>query len=546
MTTSGGDDDRTIVSDIPPTDAPTDTPPKKRNSWLWVALGGCAVMLCLLGVVLIGFVVVSEGGESLISLGGDKETPTAEALSTSTFTPVKATETAEPELEPTPTETPTEPPATEVTPDSTEPPTVAPKATRAPTATSAPVSLEPAIGPITFAVGVTENNEPVDASTTFPSDIEEIHAFFDYEGMSESVTWERYWYQDEEEVASGSETWDAGESGTFDLSLTGGDEPLGSGEWTLEIHVNGELVQTRDFVIEASEAPASTGGQVVGGTYKIAFARWDGGKHDLFIANTDGSGERFLLERAAGPSWSRDGQYLSIAGAEGVDRQVRGGVEYVMEGITNGILSLKVANFPDDITQVELGQFVRDGTARWSAWAPSGEMVAFDAARGGPDRRIYFLGTDDNQQYNIEIPGEQAAWSPDSNQVVYRSGRDGKQGIWISNRDDSGAHNITNEGGDSFPNWSPDGRTIAFHRDLGGDVDIYVMNTDGGNVRRLTDAPGPDTLPAWTPDGRIVFRSARAGSWGIYIMNADGSGQKQIIANADPGPDWTFGRMDVY
>jgi Tol biopolymer transport system component len=378
------------------------------------------------------------------------------------------------------------------------------------------------------------------------SDIEEIHAFFDYEGMSESVTWERYWYQDGEEVASGSETWDAGESGTFDLSLTGGDEPLGSGEWTLEIHVNGELVQTRDFVIEASEAPASTGGQAVGGTYEIAFARWDGGKHDLFIANTDGGGERFLLERAAGPSWSRDGQYLSIAGAEGVDRQVRGGAEYVMEGITNGILWLKVANFPDDITQVELGQFVRDGTARWSAWAPSGEMVAFDAARGGPDRRIYFLGTDDNQQFNIEIPGEQAAWSPDSNQVVYRSGRDGKQGIWISNRDDSGAHNITNEGGDSFPSWSPDGRTIAFHRDLGGDVDIYVMNTDGSNIRRLTDAPGPDTLPAWTPDGRIVFRSARAGGWGIYIMNADGSGQKQIIANADPGPDWTFGRMDVY
>jgi hypothetical protein len=29
-------------------------------------------------------------------------------------------------------------------------------------------------------------------------------------------------------------------------------------------------------------------------------------------------------------------------------------------------------------------------------------------------------------------------------------------------------------------------------------------------------------------------------------MNADGSDQKQIIANADPGPDWTFGRMDVY
>ncbi len=72
------------------------------------------------------------------------------------------------------------------------------------------------------------------------------------------------------------------------------------------------------------------------------------------------------------------------------------------------------------------------------------------------------------------------------------------------------------------------------------------MNTNGGDVRRLTDAPGPDTLPTWTPDGRIVFRSARSGGWGIYIMNADGSEQRQIVANADPGPDWAFGRMDVY
>ena len=173
-------------------------------------------------------------------------------------------------------------------------------------------------------------------------------------------------------------------------------------------------------------------------------------------------------------------------------------------------------------------------------------MLAYDATHGGPDRRVYFLGTANNEQFRIEIPGEQPDWSPNSDQLTYRSGRDGKQGIWISNRDDSGAHNITNDGSDAFPRWSPDGGSIAFHRDTDGNVDIYVMNLDGSNVRRLTDAPGPDTLPAWTPDGRIVFRSARGGSWGIYVMNADGSGQKQIIANTDPGPDWSFGRMDVY
>ncbi len=297
----------------------------------------------------------------------------------------------------------------------------------------------------------------------------------------------------------------------------------------------------------AAPTPTATASQPAARrSYKLAFSRWDGSKHDLYVANTNGSGEKFIFERAAGPSWSNDGIYLSFYGEEGVDRQYRGGVEYNVSGVTNGILWIKVANFPSDITQVEVDQFAREGSGRWTDWSPNGNMIAYDATHGGPDRRIYFLGTADNQQYNIEIPGEQGSWAPDSNQIVYRSGRDGKQGIWVSNRDDSGAHPITNDGSDAFPAWSPNGRKIAFHREAGGNVDIYLMNSDGSNVQRLTDAPGPDTLPAWTPDGRIVFRSARSGSWGIYIMNGNGSGQRQIIANADPGPDWAFGKMDVY
>lgn len=541
MAASGIDDDRTVISNSTPLDAA----PQRRSPRVWVALGGCAGLFCMAILGVTAFFLITRGEASVADLIGSRETPTTVPISTSTSTQVTGTATVEPELEATATKPPTEPPATMTATGKAKTSTVPAKPSEILSATPTPASEEPTIGPITFATGINEDDQPIDAGTSFPGDIEEIHALFSYEGLSDSDTWERQWYQDDDEVGSGSGAWDAGESGTFDLSLTGGGEPLGAGKWKLEIYINGELAQTGNFVIEGSATTGGTSSPGAVGTYRIAFARWDGGKHDLFVANTDGSGERFLMERAAGPSWSRDGQYLSIFGEEGVDRQIRDGVEYVIDGITNGILWLKFADFPSDITQVEMGQYVREGTARWTAWAPNGNMIAFDGARGGPDRRIYFLGTADNQQYAIEIPGEQAAWSPDSNQIVYRSGRDGKQGIWISNRDDSGAHNITNEGNDSFPSWSPDGRTIAFHRDSDDNVDIYVMNTDGSNIRRLTDAPGPDTLPTWTPDGRIVFRSARSGSWGIYIMNADGSGQEQIIANADPGPDWSFGRMDV-
>jgi Tol biopolymer transport system component len=171
-------------------------------------------------------------------------------------------------------------------------------------------------------------------------------------------------------------------------------------------------------------------------------------------------------------------------------------------------------------------------------------MVAFDANFSG-DFRIYFLGTDENQQFRFEIIGEQGDWSPDSQRLVYRSGRDGITGIWISNRDDSGHTNITQSGSDSFPAWSPDGRTIAFSRDEGGNVDIYTMSPDGSNLQRLTEAQGPDTLPTFTPTGDIIFRSARSGSWAIWKMSRTGGGQTEIIADAGVGPDWAFSRMDV-
>ncbi len=283
-------------------------------------------------------------------------------------------------------------------------------------------------------------------------------------------------------------------------------------------------------------------------TFKVAFARWDGGKHDLYIANTDGSDEKFLLERAAGPSWSPDGQRLSFHGEAGFDRQRQDGVPVVFKGISDGVLIVPVANWPSDLAQLQVVQIRQEGSARATAWSPNGAMIAWDAKPGG-GYRIYFYGEKDTpfeSQSAIEIVGEHPAWSPDSNQLLYRSGRDGKQGLWISDRYDSVANRITDDGSDAFPRWSPDGKTIVFQRESDGNVDLYLMRSDGSDVRRLTDAPGPDTLPAWTPDGRIVFRSARSGSWGIYIMNADGKDQKQIIAYADPGPDWTLGRMDVY
>ena len=109
---------------------------------------------------------------------------------------------------------------------------------------------------------------------------------------------------------------------------------------------------------------------------RIVFARWDGSKHDLYVANTDGSDEKLLLERAAGPSWSPDGQMVAFYGAEGVDRQPQEGTEVHFESISNGILTVPVVNWPGDISQLNLVQIQKEGSARAAAWAASGDAQA--------------------------------------------------------------------------------------------------------------------------------------------------------------------------
>ncbi|MEW5957719.1 MAG: hypothetical protein AB1801_08355 [Chloroflexota bacterium] len=523
---------------------------------------GCALLLCIALLAGGGAAAYlwSQGDNAVADLlGGGAGSPTV-VVEAPTVEPTGTTPTsAEPTAE---NVAPTEATDEAVSPDSTPP--------------TEEVSSEPEIGSITFALDATEDYEPVDPAEVFDEGITEIHAIFDYSGMSSDYTWERVWYLDGEEILRNAADWTDPAEGRFDYFLDAGGDPLPTGEWNLEIYVEDELLASGSFAIEGKAEPtplvkaetptatptsepaetatpkpvAAAGG---GGTYKLVYTKWDGGQHNMYVADTNGNNERFLLNRAAGPSWTPDGQEIFFFGEPGIGFQkAPDGREFEMIngfegiGISDGIVAMTASPLPADIEHTQLFQGLdwKQGTARWANVSPNGQMVAFDAKPGG-DYRIYFLGTADNQQFKFEILGEQADWSPDSQKIVYRSGRDGKTGIWISNRDDSGHTPMTNNGSDSFPAWSPDGRKIAFSRDEGGNVDIYLMNVDGSDIQRLTEAPGPDTLPVFTPSGDIIFRSARSGNWSIWKMSSSGANQTEIIPNAGVGPDWSKSRMDV-
>ncbi|RME82609.1 MAG: hypothetical protein D6775_10410, partial [Caldilineae bacterium] len=120
-------------------------------------------------------------------------------------------------------------------------------------------------GPITFATGVTENNEPVNPGETF-SEVQEIYAFFDVIDVPNGVLWTRRWYLDDELALEKEQVWNGGSAESWWISIVS-DELLPVGRYRLELLIEDELVQEGEFEIvepEKTEKKAVEGVQVVG------------------------------------------------------------------------------------------------------------------------------------------------------------------------------------------------------------------------------------------------------------------------------------------
>lgn len=112
------------------------------------------------------------------------------------------------------------------------------------------------IGKITFAMEATDQREPINPGLLFSQGITQVHAIFDYSGMSPAYTWERVWRLNDKEVARKADIWTGPENGRFDYFIDNRDRPLPPGDWVLEIYVEGKLLSLGAFVIEE---PAKAG-----------------------------------------------------------------------------------------------------------------------------------------------------------------------------------------------------------------------------------------------------------------------------------------------
>src|SRR4051812_5766206 len=200
-------------------------------------------------------------------------------------------------------------------------------------------------------------------------------------------------------------------------------------------------------------------------------------KMALYIANTDGSGERRLLPDSTGldydPSFSADGQWIVFTSERDTE-----------------------------------------GSGQADIW------------------RVHVDGTGLERLTRDPSMEDAGALSPDGKKLVYVSTKGGARtaNIWVLDLATHKAKNLTGDGksepsltmnGNFRPSWSPDGQWIAFSSDRGEKwsgaesgagaghwqpASLYVMRADGSGVRRLTSTTPAETVgsPKWSADGKKI------------------------------------------
>lgn len=95
--------------------------------------------------------------------------------------------------------------------------------------------------------------------------------------------------------------------------------------------------------------------------------------------------------------------------------------------------------------------------------------------------------------------------SPDGSEIVFCY----KGDIYKVSAQGGTAVQLTTQASyEANPVWSPDGEQIVFASDRNGNFDLFIMSADGGAARRLTYHSASEIPSTFTPDGKYVLFSA--------------------------------------
>ena len=124
---------------------------------------------------------------------------------------------------------------------------------------------------------------------------------------------------------------------------------------------------------------------------------------------------------------------------------------------------------------------------------------------------------------------EKLAVSWDGRWLAYDSDRNGQADIWKLPLAGGTPEQVTRGPNNKFVNdWSPDGQEIVYHSMReGGQRDVLVVSADGMKTETVTATPAEEQHSAWGPDGNSIIYDLSTASDStnqIYLVRRVGSG----------------------
>jgi len=112
-------------------------------------------------------------------------------------------------------------------------------------------------GPITFAEGVDRKGEPVRSGTAFAGGLDELFAFFDYNGLQDGLEWGWQWTVNDKALPLQRHTWQDGISGRNWIRIYSSKGALPDGEYRLDLYLQAVKAQSGTCTVgQATTAPA--------------------------------------------------------------------------------------------------------------------------------------------------------------------------------------------------------------------------------------------------------------------------------------------------
>ena len=186
-----------------------------------------------------------------------------------------------------------------------------------------------------------------------------------------------------------------------------------------------------------------------------------------------------------------------------------------------------------------------DGPARFPAWSPTGDVIAFNSSSS-----LHVVNSDGTGWRTIvnsagasfdSLNGNRPEWSPDGTKLAFWA----TEGLFVVNADGSDLRLLV-DGTPTFttggPFWSPDSRRVLYLMTVGGReavrAEIRAVEVVGGNDRviyRSGCCVHDWRAPVFSPDGTsIAFGLGIEEDFFLYVMDADGSDVRRLPGFDDP------------